>query len=258
MFSGCSTLTQKLFLQARVLLAISVMVNPRGQTISSVPLVFTVPKALNPQFLAALVTSTPREESGSQQTVSSAQLDISAMVSADVFEKWGLHDVKWGEVGTFYSFIPYNLSLEEEPTPDMPHFFFGRTFTKHKHRILFHFQHFLGVFHSTQNTTCYSISSLFLGSDTLSKCLTRIQPLWETKQPGRQVTWCWLSARVPALRQLLWGPHNVCKMCVYSPHNAEVFEVTLVLTDSPAPSLRQRGFSFLRWETEVGEKERLG
>lgn len=65
---------------ACVLLAISVMVNPHGQTISSVPLVFTVPKALNPQFLAALVTSTPREESGSQQTVSSAQLDISAMV----------------------------------------------------------------------------------------------------------------------------------------------------------------------------------
>ncbi|OXB81275.1 UNVERIFIED_CONTAM: hypothetical protein H355_014319 [Colinus virginianus] len=66
--------------QGHALLATSVTLNRHGQTISSVPLAFTVLKALNPQFPAALVTSTLREESGSQQTVSSAQLDISAVV----------------------------------------------------------------------------------------------------------------------------------------------------------------------------------
>lgn len=174
------------------------MVNPHGQTISSVPRAFTVLKALNPQFLAALVTSTLREGSGSQQTVSSAQLGISAVVSADVFESWDLHSVKWGEVGTSTAlFCTAHI-----------------TFTKHKHPVLFHL-YFCGVFHSNQNTTCYSMSSLFLGSDTFCRCILKEFSLSGKQNSLADRYLVQLSARVSALRQLLRGSHNLFAQYMY-------------------------------------------
>lgn len=63
-----------------VTLGISVILDPHSRIISTAPLASTVLKALNPQSHAALEASTLTVENGSQRTVSSAQLDISAVV----------------------------------------------------------------------------------------------------------------------------------------------------------------------------------
>ncbi|OPJ68136.1 hypothetical protein AV530_013665 [Patagioenas fasciata monilis] len=63
-----------------VTLGISVILNPHSQIISIVPLAFTVLKALNCQSHAAQEASTLTVENGSQQTVSAARLDSSAVV----------------------------------------------------------------------------------------------------------------------------------------------------------------------------------
>lgn len=69
------------FLQEHVTLGISVILDLHSQIISTAPLASTVLKVLNPRSHAALEASTPTAENGSQQTVSSAQLDTSAVVS---------------------------------------------------------------------------------------------------------------------------------------------------------------------------------
>lgn len=63
------------------MLGIFVILEPHSQIISTAPLASTVLKALNPRSHAALEPSTLTVEKGSQQTVSSAQLDTSALVS---------------------------------------------------------------------------------------------------------------------------------------------------------------------------------
>lgn len=115
-----------------------------------------------------------------------------------VFESWDLHSVKWGEVGASTAlFCTAHI-----------------TFTKHKHPVLFHL-YFCGVFHSNQNTTCYSMSSLFLGSDTFCRCILKEFSLSGKQNSLADRYLVQLSARVSALRQLLRGSHNLFAQYMY-------------------------------------------
>lgn len=93
------------------MLGISVILDPHSQIISIAPLASTALKALNPQSHAALEASTLTLENGSQQTVTSAQLDTSAVVSLCwCIWELGIHTM-WVKIDNHYSFISYKLVL---------------------------------------------------------------------------------------------------------------------------------------------------